>query len=105
MKVIRTALKVGVAVGAVKAGKKVAAQYRKNNPYGVSDVNGDGVIDYKDKAIEIGRAAGEVFGDTAETVKKAVDDGQYKQKAEEVLHTAGQVIDNVTEKVKETIGK
>ena len=68
MKLIKRLVQVGVAVGLVKAGSKVAEHYRENNPEGVQDVNGDGKIDYKDKVIEVTRAAEQTFVDIGDKV-------------------------------------
>ena len=68
-RLLKKLAKVGVAVGAVKTGQKINEQYKANNPDGVQDVNGDGVVDYKDKAAEIAKAAGQVFRETEGKVK------------------------------------
>ena len=69
MGIIKGLAKIGAAVGVVKAGKKTAEHYRENNPEGVADVNGDGVVDYKDKIAEVAKAAEQTFGDVKEIVE------------------------------------
>ena len=68
MKLFKGLVKIGIALGLYKTGKKVVDQYHENNPDGVQDVNGDGVVDYKDKTIEAARAADQVFGQFTDKV-------------------------------------
>ncbi len=62
--------RIGVTAGATVAAVKVAEKYKENNPEGVQDQNGDGKVDGKDVAIEIKKAAVEVYNDAATTVKE-----------------------------------
>lgn len=65
-KLFRTGATVAATVAAVKVADKVKA----NNPDGIKDVNGDGVVDYKDTLSEVKKAAGEVYHDTKDWVEK-----------------------------------
>ena len=45
---LKRLFRVGATAGATVAAMKVAEKYKKNNPNGVGDVNGDGKVDSAD---------------------------------------------------------
>lgn len=61
---------IGVTAGATVAAVRVADKYKENNPNGVQDVNGDGVVDAKDVLSEVKRAATEVYQDAASSFQQ-----------------------------------
>ena len=63
----------GATAGATVAAMKVAEKYKKNNPNGVGDVNGDGKVDSADVLIEVGKAAREVYDNAAAAVNNMVN--------------------------------
>ncbi|MDO4342905.1 MAG: hypothetical protein Q4C27_04700 [Eubacteriales bacterium] len=65
--------RVGATAGATVAAMKVAEKYKKNNPNGVGDVNGDGKVDSADVLIEVGKAAREVYDNAAAAVNNMVN--------------------------------
>ena len=81
---------IGVTAGATVAAVRVSDRYKKNNPDGVQDVNGDGVVDAKDVIAEVKKAATEVYTETAATVK---------DKAPGYVHTAKDAVNDVQDTV------
>ena len=74
---------IGVTAGATVAAVRVSDQYKKNNPDGVQDVNGDGKVDAKDVLSEVAKAATEVYQDAAAAVKEKGPD--YVQKVKDAV--------------------
>lgn len=70
---LKRLFRVGATAGATVAAMKVAEKYKKNNPNGVGDVNGDGKVDSADVLIEVGKAAREVYNDAAAAVNNMVN--------------------------------
>ena len=70
---LKRLFRVGATAGATVAAMKVAEKYKKNNPNGVGDVNGDGKVDSADVWIEVGKAAREVYDDAAAAVNNMVN--------------------------------
>ena len=70
---LKRLFRVGATAGATVAAMKVAEKYKKNNPNGVGDVNGDGKVDSTDVLIEVGKAAREVYDDAAAAVNNMVN--------------------------------
>jgi len=70
---LKRLFRVGATAGATVAAMKVAEKYKKNNPNGVGDVNGDGKVDSADVLIEVGKAAREVYDDAAAAVNNMVN--------------------------------
>lgn len=70
---LKRLFRVGATAGATVAAMKVAEKYKKNNPNGVGDVNGDGKVDSADVLIEVGKAACEVYDDAAAAVNNMVN--------------------------------
>ena len=70
---LKRLFRVGATAGATVAAMKVAEKYKKNNPNGVGDVNGDGKVDSADVLIEVGKAAREVYDDAAAVVNNMVN--------------------------------
>lgn len=70
---LKRLFRVGATAGATVAAMKVAEKYKKNNPNGVRDVNGDGKVDSADVLIEVGKAAREVYDDAAAAVNNMVN--------------------------------
>ncbi len=70
---LKRLFRVGATAGATVAAMKVAEKYKKNNPNGVVDVNGDGKVDSADVLIEVGKAAREVYDDAAAAVNNMVN--------------------------------
>lgn len=61
---------IGVTAGATVAAVRVSDRVKANNPDGVPDINGDGKVDAKDLFSEVKRAAGEVYAETAASIKE-----------------------------------
>lgn len=80
---LKRLFRVGATAGATVAAMKVAEKYKKNNPNGVGDVNGDGKVDSADVLIEVGKAAREVYDNAAAAVNNMVNG----VKAEPERHT------------------
>lgn len=70
---LKRLFRVGATAGATVAAMKVAEKYKKNNPNGVGDVNGDGKVDSADVLIEVGKAAREVYDNAAAAVNNMVN--------------------------------
>lgn len=70
---LKSLFRVGATAGATVAAMKVAEKYKKNNPNGVGDVNGDGKVDSADVLIEVGKAAREVYDNAAAAVNNMVN--------------------------------
>ena len=70
---LKRLFRVGATAGATVAAMKVAEKYKKNNPNGVGDVNGDGKVDSADVLIEVGKAAREVYDNAAVAVNNMVN--------------------------------
>jgi hypothetical protein len=70
---LKRLFRVSATAGATVAAMKVAEKYKKNNPNGVGDVNGDGKVDSADVLIEVGKAAREVYDDAAAAVNNMVN--------------------------------
>lgn len=70
---LKCLFRVGATAGATVAAMKVAEKYKKNNPNGVGDVNGDGKVDSADVLIEVGKAAREVYDNAAAAVNNMVN--------------------------------
>ena len=70
---LKRLFRVGATAGATVAAMKVADKYKKNNPNGVGDVNGDGKVDSADVLIEVGKAAREVYDNAAAAVNNMVN--------------------------------
>lgn len=70
---LKRLFRVGATAGATVAAMKVAEKYKKNNPNGFGDVNGDGKVDSADVLIEVGKAAREVYDDAAAAVNNMVN--------------------------------
>ena len=70
---LKRLFRVGATASATVAAMKVAEKYKKNNPNGVGDVNGDGKVDSADVLIEVGKAAREVYDDAAAAVNNMVN--------------------------------
>ena len=70
---LKRLFRVGATAGATVAAMKVAEKYKKNNPNGVGDVNGDGKVDSADVLIEVGKAAREVYDDVVAAVNNMVN--------------------------------
>lgn len=70
---LKRLFRVGATAGATVAAMKVAEKYKKNNPNGVGDVNGDGKVDSADVLIEVGKAARVVYDDAAAAVNNMVN--------------------------------
>ena len=70
---LKRLFRVGATAGATVAAMKVAEKYKKNNPNGVGDVNGDGKVDSADVLIEVGKAAREVYDNAAAAVDNMVN--------------------------------
>lgn len=70
---LKRLFRVGATAGATVAAMKVAEKYKKNNPNGVGDINGDGKVDSADVLIEVGKAAREVYDDAAAAVNNMVN--------------------------------
>ncbi len=70
---LKRLFRVGATAGATVAAMKVAEKYKKNNPNGVGDVNGDGKVDSADALIEVGKAAREVYDNAAAAVNNMVN--------------------------------
>lgn len=70
---LKRLFRVGATTGATVAAMKVAEKYKKNNPNGVGDVNGDGKVDSADVLIEVGKAAREVYDNAAAAVNNMVN--------------------------------
>ena len=70
---LKRLFRIGATEGATVAAMKVAEKYKKNNPNGVGDVNGDGKVDSADVLIEVGKAAREVYDNAAAAVNNMVN--------------------------------
>lgn len=70
---LKRLFRVGATAGATVAAMMVAEKYKKNNPNGVGDVNGDGKVDSADVLIEVGKAAREVYDNAAAAVNNMVN--------------------------------
>lgn len=70
---LKRLFRFGATAGATVAAMKVAEKYKKNNPNGVGDVNGDGKVDSADVLIEVGKAAREVYDNAAAAVNNMVN--------------------------------
>ena len=70
---LKRLFRVGATAGATVAAMKVAEKYKKNNPNGVGDVNGDGKVDSADVLIEVGKAAREDYDNAAAAVNNMVN--------------------------------
>lgn len=70
---LKRLFRVGATAGATVAAMKVAEKYKKNNPNGVGDINGDGKVDSAEVLIEVGKAAREVYDDAAAAVNNMVN--------------------------------
>lgn len=70
---LKRLFRVGATAGATVAAMKVAEKYKKNNPNGVGDANGDGKVDSADVLIEVGKAAREVYVNAAAAVNNMVN--------------------------------
>ena len=70
---LKRLFRVGATAGATVAAMKVAEKYKKNNPNGVGNVNGDGKVDSADVLIEVGKAAREVYDNAAAAVNNMVN--------------------------------
>ena len=70
---LKRLFRVGATAGATVAAMKVAEKYKKNNPNGVGDVNGDGKVNSADVLIEVGKAAREVYDNAAAAVNNMVN--------------------------------
>lgn len=95
------------AVGTGAAAVKVKEKFDENNPDGIKDVTGDGVIDAQDYAVELKKAAMEVYAETSEKVQEKAPEliAKAKDKAPEIKEKAEKIADEAKEKVKEAIGK
>ncbi len=83
MGLLQKLFRTGVTVGATVAAVRVADKYKQNNPDGVQDVNGDGVVDTKDVISEVKKAATEVYRDTAAKVQDKRAQSQQAQQPTE----------------------
>ena len=95
--------KGAATVGATIFGVKVAEKYKENNPDGVQDVNGDGVVDYKDKLEEVKKAAGEVVEDAKAYAKEKKP--EVEAKVGEIKEKGKEAVDKVVEKGKEAVNE
>ena len=67
---LKKLLGIGVTAGATVAAVKVAEKYKENNPDGVQDQNGDGKVDAQDVAVELKKAAVEVYNNAAAAARQ-----------------------------------
>jgi len=99
---------IGATAAATVAAVRVSDKYKENNPDGVGDLNGDGVVDAKDVLIGVKNAAKDVYNDAKSAVKEqspqtyAFDENvvdEVKETAAEVKAEVQEVFADVKEDV------
>lgn len=84
---------IGATAAATVAAVRVSDKFKENNPDGVGDLNGDGVVDTKDVVIGVKNAAKEVYEETV---------GIVREKAPEFTEKVETFVDDVVDEVRET---
>ena len=108
---LKKLLGIGATAATTVAAVRVSDKYKENNPNGVGDLNGDGVVDAKDVLIGVKNAAVDVYNEAKETVKEKAPETysfvenvveEVKTTAADVKEEVKEVFADVKEEVKET---
>lgn len=89
--------KAGAAAGAGVAAVKIDEKVKENNPGGIGDSNGDGVVDAKDYVEEYKKAAKEVYDATADKIKDKAPEvvEKAREKAADIEAKAADAIEGL----------
>ncbi len=98
---LKKLLGIGVVAGATAAAMKVSEKYKKNNPDGLQDTDGDGKVDIDDVVTEVTKAATEVYNDASAKAKDVA--AGAKKKAGELVEQAPETFEKVKQSAKDAI--